>query len=243
MNEEFRIAVISPDDPPTAFPDANAENLLATGGLLAIGGDLTPERLLAAYRRGIFPWYEEGQPILWWNPDPRAVIAVDSFHVSRRLRRKMRQGHFSYSADQDCHRVIGECRRRRLDEGTWITREMERAYGQLHEMGHVHSMEVHRDGDMVGGIYGVLIGGMFFGESMYSARADASKIALAALCKHLAERGGTLIDCQVPSPHLETLGMQLIPRIDFQSAVARMTGIQTSLGWHQTQRCCSELIA
>ena len=184
--------------------------------LLALGGDLSPIRLVNAYRRGIFPWYAEDQPILWWSPAPRCVIYPNEVHISRRLRRRYNQGGFSLSADREFAAVIEACAAPRSDqEGTWITAEMQSAYIRLHTMGVAHSVEVNVDGQLAGGIYGVALGRIFFGESMFSKRTDASKIALVALCKQLYQWGFELLDCQVCNPHLVSMGALEISRQAF----------------------------
>ncbi len=213
-----RIAIIAPGDPPDSFPDPGQSD--PTGeGLIALGGDLSEARLLAAYRRGIFPWYEEDQPILWWNPDPRAILPVDGLHIARRLARTIRTSGLTWSASTDCEAVIRACRAVREPGGTWITTGMEEAYIALHARGYVHSLEIWDDDELAGGIYGVLIGRMFFGESMFSARRDASKMGLVALCHHLGRLGGRIVDCQVPSHHLSSMGMKLVPRQSFLNAL------------------------
>ncbi len=203
-----------PDDPPDSFPDV-ATALKDPDGLLAIGGNLTPERIIVAYRRGIFPWYDEGQPIMWWSPDPRAVIFPDEFHVSRSLRRTLRKGTYTVSIDRCFNEVITNCANSRFETGTWITDEMLATYRQLHELGHAHSVETWQGNRLVGGMYGLSIGRIFFGESMYSAAPDASKVALARLVHLLQHTEVKLLDCQVVSDHLLTLGMRPIPRKSF----------------------------
>ena len=192
---------------PDAFPDPGLA-LDRPKGLLAVGGDLGPQRLLHAYRHGIFPWFSEGQPILWWSPDPRAVLWPDALRASQTLRRKLRRGTFGITVDAAFDQVVRECAAPRAgQDGTWITRGMAAAYGRLHRAGHAHSIECWdgecRDGaDLAGGLYGVAIGRVFFGESMFSRAADASKVALA----HLCTLGFELIDCQIPNLHLARLG-------------------------------------
>lgn len=210
-----RIAWISQDDPPDAFPEISAA-LTAPDGLLAAGGDLKPDRLLYAYRRGVFPWFDSGQPILWWSPDPRCVMQPASFHVARRLRRSIRNSDMSLSFNKAFSAVIEACAEDRVgQEGTWITDEMIEAYSSLHSQGWAHSVEVWRDDDLVGGLYGLAIGKAFFGESMFSQASDASKIAMWALCKLLVRQEFEILDCQVVSPHLTSLGATLMPRTEF----------------------------
>ncbi|AHE97711.1 leucyl/phenylalanyl-tRNA--protein transferase [Thioalkalivibrio paradoxus ARh 1] len=185
-------------------------------GLLAAGGDLSPPRLLRAYRGGIFPWYEAGQPILWWSPDPRTVLEPAALRLSRSLRKSIRNGGFEVSFDRDFEAVVRACSGPRAGaSGTWITVEMRHAYLRLHRSGYAHSLEVWQDGALVGGLYGVAIGRLFCGESMFSHVRDASKIALAWLCRHLAEWEWPLIDSQTPTPHMLTMGAREIPRDQF----------------------------
>lgn len=206
---------IAPDAPPDAFPHPGAA-LNSPEGLLAAGGDLSPQRLLAAYSRGIFPWYEDGQPILWWSPDPRAVLEPAGLHVSRSLRKTLRSGRYSVTFDRDFPAVIRGCAAPRDGHGgTWITSEMDRAYRELHALGHAHSVETWHEGRLAGGLYGIALGRMFFGESMFSRQPDASKVALVHLARQMQARGFVLIDCQLPSAHLSRLGSHLMPRQQF----------------------------
>ena len=192
-------------------------HLASPEGLLAVGGDLTRDRILLAYRNGIFPWYSQGDPILWWSPDPRMILLPDGFKVSRSLKRKITTKHFAVSMDRDFGRVIDQCARTRTDrmQDTWITREMITAYVNLHHAGYAHSVEIWEQGDLVGGLYGLSLGRCFFGESMFSKARDASKVALYHLCLYLNERNFDLIDCQVPSEHLKSLGAFSISRKKF----------------------------
>ncbi len=202
-------------DAPDAFPPPG-EALTEPNGLLAMGGDLSPQRLLAAYVRGIFPWYEPGQPILWWSPDPRAVLWPDNLHVSRRLQRTRRRSDLSLTCDQAFTTVVRRCAEpRRYAEGTWITGEMSDAYSALHELGWAHSFEAWREDELVGGLYGVAIGRVFFGESMFSRVTDASKIALITAVEYLRTRDFALLDCQIWSSHLRSLGATTLPRAEF----------------------------
>jgi len=208
----FRIPA---DAPPDAFPP-DAAALERPNGLIAVGGDLSPQRLLAAYRRGIFPWYEEGQPILWWTPDPRLIIDPRRFHVSRSLRRTLNRGRFRIRVDTAFEAVVAACAGPRRDtHGTWITPAMRAAYVRLAELGHAHSIEAWLDDHLAGGVYGVALGAAFFGESMFSRATDASKVALHALCERLAPCPASLLDGQVPSAHLLSLGGELTSRADF----------------------------
>lgn len=198
--------------------------LASREGLLAVGGDLRPERLLEAYRRGIFPWYNEGQPILWWSPDPRAVLAPGDIKVSRSLRKRLRARQFRVSFDAAFAQVIDACaapRRPPFESGTWITAEMRAAYLELHRLGYAHSVEAWQGDALAGGLYGVALAGAFFGESMFSRAADASKVALVWLARQLERWGYTLIDCQLPSAHLESLGARAVPRREFLAQLGR----------------------
>ena len=213
------------DDPGSPFPAPGRAPGLPDG-LLALGGDLSPTRLLNAYRRGIFPWYSEGQPILWWSPDPRTVFRTDGVHLSSRFRRSLRRSAWVARADTAFAEVIDRCARipRRGQAGTWITPDMQAAYLRLHRLGHAHSVEVYADGTegapLAGGIYGVTVGRMFFGESMFSAASGGSAAALAALAAWLHGRGWPLIDAQVESPHLLFLGAGRMSRGHFMEAIA-----------------------
>ena len=216
-----RIPILRPGvlDP---FPPVESA-LREPDGLLAAGGDLSPERLLQAYRHGIFPWYADDEPILWWSPDPRTVFATDRAHVSSRLRRWLRQCDWTIHADDAFADVVRACAAPRQHQPTtWITAEMFDAYCRLHELGWAHSIEVRDEADRcIGGIYGVAIGRMFFGESMFSAETNGSKVALIGLCRVLCEWGFTLLDAQVASPHLATLGAIQLPRSEFVAHVAK----------------------
>jgi leucyl/phenylalanyl-tRNA--protein transferase len=189
----------------------------AVDGLLAVGGDLSPERLLLAYRLGIFPWYDEDLPILWHSPDPRCVLVVDDLHVGRTLRRVLDRHEYEVRYDGAFERVIRECKTtpRRGQAGTWITDDMERAYVELHRMGYAHSVEAWDAGQLAGGLYGVSLGRVFFGESMFSHRPNASKVALVRLAQRLAGWGFRVIDAQVPTPHTLSMGAQQWPRPRF----------------------------
>jgi leucyl/phenylalanyl-tRNA--protein transferase len=202
-----------------AFPPVS-EALTEPNGLLAAGGDLTPERLLAAYRQGIFPWYQEGQPILWWSPDPRAVLMPDALKVSRSLRRSLKKRRFEFRVDTAFERVVAACAEPRgYGGGTWITAEMAAAYERLHRLGWAHSFETWADGLLVGGLYGVGIGRVFFAESMFTRVTDASKVALVHGVDLLRSRNIELVDCQVASAHTRSLGVVDIPRSEFLSLI------------------------
>src|SRR5579859_2495223 len=208
---------IRPEDPPEAFPDVTLA-LSDPDGLLAVGGDLSPQRLLYAYRHGIFPWYHADQPILWWSPDPRAVLFPEDVHVSRSLRRRIAAGGYRVTFDAAFSEVMAGCagpRAQQPESGTWISPAMQAAYAELHRLGYAHSVEIWMEGELVGGLYGIALGKVFFGESMFSRRTDASKLALVHLAERLEVWGYALIDCQVHSSHLESLGSVLIPRTDF----------------------------
>lgn len=185
-------------------------------GLLAAGGDLSVERLVEAYQNGIFPWYEEGQPILWWSPDPRMVLKPEELNISKSLRKLLRRGRYRLTMDQDFSGVIQRCSQSRNDStGTWITNEMQTAYGELHAAGFAHSVEVYNGEDLVGGLYGVALGQAFFGESMFSAESNTSKLALVYLATQLKYWGYKVIDCQVSSDHLLSLGAGEVSRDQF----------------------------
>jgi len=217
----YRIHWLSRHDPPDAFPDAGLA-LRDPDGLLAAGGDLSVERLLTAYERGIFPWYEEGQPVLWWSPEPRAVFRPDGIHVSRSLRRSLRRAGYTVTWNRAFRRVMADCAEPRPGQyGTWITAAMAEAFAELHTLGWAHSLEVWRGDELAGGLYGLAIGRVFFGESMFSRRTDASKTAMVALGTELTHRGFALIDCQVVSPHLLSMGAETLPRHEFLDLLRR----------------------
>jgi leucyl/phenylalanyl-tRNA--protein transferase len=208
---------------PLLFP---RPGLAEPGGLLAVGGDLCVERLVAAYRRGIFPWYDADTPILWWSPDPRPILFPECVHVSHRLERTIRSGKFSVTLDRDFAGVIRGCAgvSRTVGDGTWIVPEMIEAYERLHAAGYAHSVEAWLDGELVGGAYGVAIGRAFFGESMFHRVTDASKVAFVTLCRRLACMGYHFIDCQQETRHLASFGAVPIRRSEFlkRLEVARM---------------------
>ena len=192
-------------------------------GLLAVGGDLSIERLVLAYSSGIFPWYSEGQPILWWSPDPRFVLFPENLKVSRTMARLIKQGRFTVTFDAAFDRVIHHCRRvpRAGQDSTWIVPEMLGAYHALHEAGYAHSVEVWQDDELAGGLYGVSLGRCFFGESMFSLVSNASKVGFVTLVKRLVEEEFSLIDCQVPTDHLHSLGAEAIPRTQFMELLEK----------------------
>ncbi|AZR27319.1 leucyl/phenylalanyl-tRNA--protein transferase [Xanthomonas vasicola] len=207
-------------DPAAPFPPA-AQALRDPDGLLAIGGDLSPQRLLNAYAHGIFPWFSNGQPILWWSPDPRMVFRTDALRLSSRFKRQLRSSSWTIRADTAFEQVINACASvpRPGQDGTWITAPMQQAYIALHRLGHAHSFEVFDGTHLIGGIYGVAIGQMFFGESMFSVQSGGSKVALAALAAYLQAEGWPLLDAQVENPHLLSLGAQRLPRAPFLQQV------------------------
>lgn len=211
----MRLPFIQPGAPPDSFPDP-AEARRDPDGLLAVGGDLTPARLVAAYRAGIFPWFEDDDAILWWSPDPRALITPESLRVSASLARTLRRGRFRVTCDQSFEAVVAGCAGPRADRrGTWIVPTMCTAYAELHRLGIAHSVECWDEQGLAGGLYGVAMGGVFCGESMWSARRDASKVALVALLRMLVRRGGRALDCQLMNPHLASLGARAVPRASF----------------------------
>jgi leucyl/phenylalanyl-tRNA---protein transferase len=210
-----RLTWLQPGDPPEAFPPVSRA-LDDPPGLLAGGGDLSPRRLVAAYSRGIFPWFSAGEPVLWWSPDPREVLFPAQLHVSRSLRRVLNGGEFRVSENQAFAAVIEGCAATRAESaGTWITAEMRTAYQELHRLGAASSIEVWAGEELVGGLYGVRSGRVFCGESMFSRRDNASKVALAWLAAQCPGRGVELIDCQMPSAHLRSMGSQPLPRAEF----------------------------
>ncbi|MGC8490268.1 MAG: leucyl/phenylalanyl-tRNA--protein transferase [Syntrophobacteraceae bacterium] len=200
-------------------------------GLLAVGGDLSPERLLLAYANGIFPWYSDPDPILWWSPDPRLVLFPGELKISRSLQRTLKKELFTVTIDGAFGRVIRECAKTR--EETWITGEMIEAYERLHALGFARSVETFHEGRLVGGLYGVVLGKAFFGESMFSAMSDASKVALVHLVEYLTRRGFQFIDCQTSTPHLKSLGAREVPRSEF---LALLQGAFDD-SWKHSIRC------
>lgn len=205
---------------------------LAENGLLAFGGDLSVERLECAYRQGIFPWYSDGEPILWWSPDPRMVIVPQRFQTAKRLMRVLKQQKFRFTLDTAFPEVIRACARikRRRERGTWITGDMIDAYIRLHEAGYGHSVEAWREGELAGGLYGLSFGACFFGESMFTRVTDASKAALAVLVHQCVRWGIDLIDCQLPNPHLTRLGAFEMPRHAYLSLLQQLVQRPTRRG-------------
>ena len=208
------LSLLDPDI--VAFPETG-HALQDPNGLLAVGGDLTPDWLLAAYRKGIFPWFSEDQPILWWSPSPRCIVRPAETGFSRSLKKVIRQGRYEVTFDQAFEQVLDGCAAPRAQEtGTWITQDMRDAYLEMHSLGHAHSVETWLKGTLVGGLYGLAIGRVFFGESMFHRATDASKVAFAYLVRQLAQWGCGLIDCQVSNPHLTSLGATEVPREEFE---------------------------
>jgi leucyl/phenylalanyl-tRNA--protein transferase len=231
MPGPLRVLGESDDFPP--IEDALSE----PNGLLAVGGELTPERLLSAYAHGVFPWFDDDTgPVLWWSPDPRAVLRPAELHISKSLRKRMRRQEYRLSMDTCFAEVLAACAQPRTDSatpgvsGTWITAEMRMAYTELHRRGFAHSVEAWYQETLVGGLYGVSLGRMFFGESMFSRRDDASKVALVGLAKQLEAWEFTLIDCQMLNPHLERLGVYEIPRSEFAARLEANSGLDTRPG-------------
>jgi leucyl/phenylalanyl-tRNA--protein transferase len=216
---------LDPDDPDSDFPDVERA-LKEPDGLLAIGGDLSVSRLLKAYRRGIFPWYGPGQPILWWAPDPRLLLRPGDLRISRSLGKTLRKAAFRVTLDTDFAAVVAGCAApRSIGDGTWITGEMKAAYTELHRQGHAHSVECWQQDRLVGGLYGVSIGRVFFGESMFALVNDASKVALAYLARQLDRWDFPVIDCQVYTRHLERLGATTMSRAAFTGILEQACGL------------------
>jgi leucyl/phenylalanyl-tRNA--protein transferase len=229
MMDLFDLPLLSAQ-PQAPFPPTS-QALEVPNGLLAWGGDLAPERVLRAYRQGIFPWYSGNQPILWWSPAPRCVIFPAEIHVSRRTRRRYNSGQFHLTADSAFDSVVEACSKPRDDDGaTWITDEIKQCFHTLHRLGHAHSVEVWRGQELAGGLYGLAIGRMFFGESMFSRETDASKIGLAALCRHLAHNGFGMLDCQVSNPHLLSLAAVELGRDEFEARLGQLTAVDGLAG-------------
>jgi len=216
---------------PEHFPEVSLA-LQDPDGLLAIGGDLSEKRLLAAYRQGIFPWYSDDQPILWWSPNPRMVLYPDNLHISKSLRKTLRKENYSITFDSVFDQVIDECAApRNYTADTWITDEMTQAYIRLHQSGYAHSVECWQDNELIGGLYGIAIGKVFFGESMFSKKMDASKIAFIYLTRQLQSWGYQLIDCQVYSSHLASLGAVNISRENFIEQLQQLCNLKVDHQW------------
>ena len=219
--------LLGPD--PAAWPDVSKT---APDGILAFGGDLAPRRLIEAYRRGIFPWYSEGLPILWHSPDPRFVLVPSKLHVPKSLEKQIKRGHFEIRLDTAFEQVIDACARTRRpgQRGTWITREMRAAYVKMHSLGLAHSAEAWAEDTLVGGLYGVSLGGVFYGESMFAKAPDASKVAFVTLVRHLLDHGIELIDCQQETEHLARFGAEPWPRTRFVSTLSQLLAKPTYEG-------------
>lgn len=231
MENPIRLHWLDPADPTQAFPPIHLA-LKEPNGLLAVGGDLSAERLLRAYAQGIFPWYNPEEPILWWSPDPRTILNPDGMHLSRSLQRAITRGNYAVTMDRCFGTVLDACAApRRSGAGTWLGADMRRAYLQLHQLGYAHSVEIWRDGALIGGLYGVAIGACFFGESMFSRATDASKLALHWLCQQLQAWGFQMIDCQVASAHLQRLGAVEISRERFRNRLRQAVN-QTGRSGH-----------
>jgi leucyl/phenylalanyl-tRNA--protein transferase len=214
-----------------AFPSPSLA-MAEPEGLLAAGGDLSPERLLRAYTQGIFPWYQDGQPLLWWSPNPRTVLQPAKLHVSRSMLKHLRKTELVVTLDQDFPAVIRACSEPRdYSDSTWITTEMQQAYCELHRLGVAHSVEVWKDDQLVGGLYGVALGSVFFGESMFSRRSNASKVGFIFLVRQLEHWGYTLIDCQMPTEHLFSLGAESISRDEFIRKLTQLCPLNAKNRW------------
>lgn len=238
-----RVTWLSPDDPPDSFPPVNVA-LREPDGLLAAGGNLSADRLLYAYRHGIFPWYDEGQPLLWWSPDPRCVFMPGDYHLSRRLRQELRHSTAEIRINSAFTRVIQACAGpRRSEQGTWITSDMIIAYEQLHQLGWAHSIEVWQSEELSGGLYGLAIGKAFFGESMFSDTSNASKIALLYMAQRLSAGEFEILDCQVNSSHLLGLGARIMPRSEFTLNLKTACDPATPFdNWPLNPLACSQLL-
>lgn len=235
VNTSMKLTVLDPYRPDQPFPDPE-KALREPDGLLALGGCLTPQRIVKAYRQGIFPWFSPDEPILWWSPDPRLVLLPDRLKISRSLRKTLRKNLFRVSYDCAFSEVIKACAEpREHQRGTWITNDMNQAYNQLHQMGVAHSIEAWHEDQLVGGLYGLAIGRVFFGESMFHTRTDASKVAFAHLVEWLSEWDYQLIDCQVHTQHLSSLGAEEIDRKEFTQRLQTLCDQQPSpQAWRRT---------
>ena len=222
------IPLLGPSDP---FPPVERA-LHEPNGLLAAGGGLSVARLVDAYQRGIFPWFSEGDPVLWWSPDPRMVLRTDRVHVSRSLRRRLRRGDYEVSFNRAFGDVLQACAApRRAESGTWLVTSMVRAYERLHRAGVAHSIEVWMNGELAGGLYGVALGRMFFGESMFTRQTDASKVAIVTLAAQLVRWGVPIVDCQMRTEHLASLGAVDVPRRDFVRTVGHLVSQRPITPW------------
>ncbi|MBM37776.1 MAG: leucyl/phenylalanyl-tRNA--protein transferase [Woeseia sp.] len=236
------ITWISKNDSVDAFPPASAA-LSEPDGLLAVGGDLSVDRLIHAYKNGIFPWFDENQPVMWWSPSTRCVLLPNNFHTARSLKRKFKNSNIIIKVNSAFSAVIRECAKpRRSMQGTWITEEMIKAYELLHFQGWAHSIEIWKSNDLVGGLYGVAIGRIFFGESMFSHSSNASKISLLFIANHLNSGALELLDCQIVSAHLLKLGATQMPRSEFiKNLNDQCDSMMKFKDWHQHELMCSEL--
>lgn len=231
VHSPVRLQWLDPRQPDQSFPDPD-NALPDPNGLLAVGGDLSPRRLLRAYGQGIFPWFNPDEPILWWSPNPRCVFQPGSVRVSHSLAKRIRRQQYALSFDLAFDEVLESCAGvRRAGRGTWLGPDMRRAYRELHRLGHAHSVELWMDGELAGGLYGVSVGGAFFGESMFSRRSDASKLALVHLDRQLLAWGFGLLDCQVASEHLLSLGAQTLPRSEFLRQLRQAAALPPPLHW------------
>ena len=221
------LTLLDPDSP--VFPNPN-QAATDPDGLLAVGGNLQPDTLLSAYNQGIFPWYNQNDPIMWWSPSERCVIRPQHLHISRSLQKHIAKGQFTMTLDRDFPQVIRACANRENGDETWITSEMIEAYEHLHQLGHAHSLEVWEGDSLIGGIYGLAIGHVFCGESMFSRGTNGSKIALVYLCQHMIKKGFELLDCQLVNQHLLTMGAESIPRKSFLSILNNNRDLRVS--WH-----------
>lgn len=221
------LTLLDPESP--VFPNPN-QAATDPDGLLAVGGNLQPDTLLSAYNQGIFPWYNQNDPIMWWSPSERCVIRPQHLHISRSLQKHIAKGQFTMTLDRDFPQVIRACANRENGDETWITSEMIEAYEHLHQLGHAHSLEVWEGDSLIGGIYGLAIGHVFCGESMFSRGTNGSKIALVYLCQHMIKKGFELLDCQLVNQHLLTMGAESIPRKSFLSILNNNRDHRVS--WH-----------
>ena len=230
------LTALNPFDPKQPFPDVSRA-LQEPNGLLAVGGCLSPRRLLNAYRQGVFPWFGQGEPILWWSPDPRLVLSPEQLHVSRSLRKTLNGGAFAFSFDRCFERVVDACAApRAYAKETWISPAVKQAFCQLHALGHAHSFEAWKDGELAGGLYGLALGRVFFGESMFHTQSDASKAAFAYAAGRLAAWGYRLVDCQVHTAHLASLGAVEIPRAEFVRLLDDYCGQAPAAAWLKDAR-------
>lgn len=231
---------LSPDN--LEFPPLSSAQS-EPNGLLAIGGDLSEARLLAAYQQGIFPWFEDSQPILWWSPNPRCVLYPAQLHISRSLKKELKRSTWTVRADTAFESVLNACAAPTIDrEDTWITSDMGAAYTHLHEAGWAHSIEVWDGDELIGGLYGIALGKVFFGESMFSRRPNASKIALVYLCQQLQQWDYQLIDCQIHNPHLQSMGAEYLDRAEFSVLLSQHTQAQSPSSWRDSWHTSSEKV-